>query len=89
VEVRSEQDFKEIRKHFDVWRKRFPMFKHDVSKIEAIIETHIQNHSIALVHYRQSRQRQYLERAEHEISEINRVILLAEKAQLMAILSMR
>jgi hypothetical protein len=63
------------------------MFKHDVTRIQNIVETHIQNHSIALVHYRQSKQKIYLERAEHEIAEINRVIALAEKAQLMAILS--
>jgi hypothetical protein len=87
VEVNSEKDFTELRRHFDVWRRRFPMFAHDVYKIENIVETHIQNYSIALVHYRQTKQKRYLERAEQEIQEINRIIALAEKAQLMAILS--
>lgn len=87
MEVSTEEDFKELRTHLNLWRKRFPMFTHDVTKIENIVETHIQNHSIALVHYRQTKQKIYLERAEHEIQEINRVVALAEKAQLMAILS--
>jgi len=73
----------------DSWRRQFPMFKHDVDKIENIIETHIQNYSIALVHYRQTKQRRFLERAQDEINEINRVILQAEKAQVMALLSQR
>ena len=87
MEVKTEDDFTELRTHFNLWRKQFPMFKHDVTRIQNIVETHIQNHSIALVHYRQTKQKQYLERAENEIAEINRVVALAEKAQLMAILS--
>jgi hypothetical protein len=65
------------------------MFKHDVKRIESIIETHIQNHSIALVNYRQTHNKTFLERAQKEIDEINRVVELAEKTQLMALLSQR
>lgn len=89
MKVTSETDFKNLREHIHSWRKRFPMFNHDVSKIENIVEAHIQNHSIALVHYRQTKQHQYLERANNELKEINRIVDLAEKAQLMALLSQR
>jgi len=89
VEIHSEDDFNKARSLMDSWRRQFPMFKHDVDKIENIIETHIQNYSIALVHYRQTKQRRFLERAQDEINEINRVILQAEKAQVMALLSQR
>jgi hypothetical protein len=89
MEVKTDKDFIELRKEFNVWRKRFPMFKHDVKRIESIIETHIQNHSIALVNYRQTHNKTFLERAQKEIDEINRVVELAEKTQLMALLSQR
>jgi hypothetical protein len=89
MEVKTDKDFVELRKEFNVWRKRFPMFKHDVKRIESIIETHIQNHSIALVNYRQTHNKTFLERAQKEIDEINRVVELAEKTQLMALLSQR
>lgn len=89
MEVKSEDDFADVRRLMDTWRKRFPMFKHDVNKIETILENHIQNYSIALVHYRQTKQRRFLERAQNEIHEMNRVILQAEKAQVLALLSQR
>jgi predicted nucleic acid-binding Zn-ribbon protein len=89
MEIKSDNDFKALREHISNWKKQFPMFKHDIARISNIVENHIQNHSIALVHYRQTKQSRYLERAEEEIKEINRVINLAEKAQLMALLSQR
>jgi hypothetical protein len=87
VEITSEQDFFELRKQILVWRKRFPMFRHDVNQIENIIETHIQNHSIALVFYRQTHKKKYLEDAEQEIAAINRVLIMVSKLELMAMLS--
>jgi hypothetical protein len=87
MKVESDKDFKELRNQFAAWRKRFPMFKHDVARIERIIETHIQNHSIALMHHRQTRQRRYLEQAQQEIDTINQVISTVEKIELMAMLS--
>jgi hypothetical protein len=63
------------------------MFRHDVNQIERIIEIHIQNHSIALVFYRQTHKKNYLEDAQKEIDSINRVVLLVEKLELMAMLS--
>ena len=87
MKVESDKDFKELRNQFSVWRRRFPMFKHDVKRIEHIIEKHIQNHSIALMHHRQTKQRRYLEQAQQELDEINRVISTVEKIELMAMLS--
>ena len=87
MKVESEKDFPEVRNQFDVWQRMFPMFRHDVDKIEDIIETHIQNYSIALVFYRQTKKEKFLEDAQKEIDEINRVIATIEKIQLMALLS--
>ncbi len=87
MQIESERDFPELRKQFNVWQRRFPMFKHDVHKIEHIIENHIQNYSIALVGYRQTHSKSYLERAQKEIDEINRVLSTVGKLELMAILS--
>jgi hypothetical protein len=86
MRIEGEKDFSLLRKHIQAWRSRFPMFTHDVNRIEQIIENHIQNFAIAGVHYRQTHQRQYLERAQAEIDEINRVIELVEKLELMALL---
>ena len=87
MQIESEKDFPELRRQFNVWQKRFPMFKHDVRKIEHIIENHIQKYSIALVQYRQTHSRSYLERAQTEIDEINRVLSTVGKLELMAMLS--
>ena len=85
--VESDRDFPEVRKQFNVWKKRFPMFTHDVHKIEHIIEQHIQNFAMAGVHYRQTKSKKYLEIAQHELDEINRVLATVGKLELMAILS--
>jgi hypothetical protein len=87
VNIESEKDFKQLRKQFSVWRKRFPMFAHDVKKIESIVEEHIKQHSIALVNYRQTHGKNYLEQAQREIDTINQVVLTVEKIQLMSMLS--
>ena len=87
MQIESEKDFPELRKQLAIWRKRFPMFRHDVNQIENIIEIHIQNHSIALVFYRQTKKINYLEDAQKEIDNINRVVYTVEKLELMAMLS--
>jgi hypothetical protein len=87
VKIESDKDYPELRKQFSIWRKRFPMFHHDVNRIENIIEVHIQNHSIALVFYRQSKKKKFLEDAQREIDSINRVLETVEKLELMAMLS--
>ena len=87
--VESEKDFPELRKQISNWRKKFPEFSYDVSRIEHIIEGHIQEYGIALVYYRQKRKIYYLEKAQEHIDEINRVIATIEKLELMALLSRR
>ena len=87
MQIESDKDFPELRKHFNVWRSRFPMFKHDVNQIEHIIEDHIQNFSIIMVQFRQTKSKSYLEKAQLEIDAINRVITTVEKIELMAMLA--
>ena len=89
MRVETENDFKELRKHLDSWRKKFPMFNHDVNQIEHIVEKHIQNYSIIMVQYRQTKSRACIEKAQHEIDEINRVLELVGKMELIALLSQR
>ncbi len=85
--VESDRDFPELRKQFNVWKKRFPMFRHDVNQIEHIVEQHIQNFAVAGVHYRQTKSKKYLEIAQQELDAINRVMATVEKIELMAMLS--
>jgi hypothetical protein len=89
MQVESDKDFPELRKRINDWRRRFPMFAHDVNQIEHIIEQRIQNFAIAGVHYRQTKSKKYLELAQQELDEINRVISTVEKLELMALLSQR
>ena len=86
MQVESEKDFVELRQQFNLWKKRFPMFVHDVTQIEKIIEQHIKNYSIALVKHRQTHSKTYLEQAQKEIDEINRVLSMVGKLELMALL---
>jgi hypothetical protein len=87
VQIESEKDFPELCKQFDVWRKRFPMFKHDVHQIEKIINLHIQQHSKIMVLYRQTHSKSHLERAQQEINAINSVLSTVEKIELLSLLS--
>jgi transposase len=85
--VETDKDFAQLRQQFNVWRKRHSMFTHDVNRIEHIMEDHIQKYSIALVYYRQTKKRSYLEQAQKEIDEINKLIGTVEKIELMSMLS--
>ena len=87
MQIESENDFNKLRQHIDAWHRKFPMFRHDVVKIENAVEEHIKQYSIAMVHYRQSHKRNHLEEANTHIAEINRIVGMAEKMELMAILS--
>jgi hypothetical protein len=87
MQVESEKDFIELRKQITVWKQRFPMFRHDVNQIEHIVEGHIQNYSKSLVLFRQTKSKKYLEQAQKEISEINRILSTVGKLELMALLS--
>ena len=87
MQIESDKDFTQLRNQFSVWRKRFPMFVHDVHQIEKIIDSHIQQHSKIMVMHRQTHNRSYLEKAQKEIDAINQVIGTVEKLELMAMLS--
>jgi hypothetical protein len=87
MKIETSQDFTELRKQFNVWRKRFPMFTHDVQRIEKIIDEHIQAHSKIMVLYRQTKNKSYIEKAQREIDAINRILETVEKLELMAMLS--
>jgi hypothetical protein len=87
MQIESDKDFQKLRNQFSEWRKRFPMFKHDVQQIEQMINTHIQSHSRLMVLHRQTHNRSYIEKAQLEIDAINQIILTVEKIELMAMLS--
>ena len=87
MQVESEKDFHELRQYVNRYYKRFPMFRHDIVTIENIIEDHIKHYSISMVKYRQSKSKIYLENAQKEIEEINRVLSTVGKLELMALLS--
>jgi hypothetical protein len=87
MKVETDKDFAELTQQFSAWRKRFPMFIHDVQRIEKIIDLHIQAHSKIMVIYRQSKNRSYLEKAQKEIDAINAVLATVEKMELMSLLS--
>ena len=87
MKIETDQNFAELQQQFTVWRKRFPMFTHDVQRIEKIIDEHIQTHSKIMVLYRQTRNKSHLEKAQKEIDAINRVLATVEKLELMAMLS--
>ena len=87
MKIESDKDFEQLRTQFIGWRKRFPMFTHDVQRIEKIINEHIQEHSKIMVLHRQTRSRSYLEKAQLEVDAINTIIDTVEKLELMAMLS--
>lgn len=87
MQIQTEDDFPKLRLQIKEWRKKFPMFHHNVNEIEHIIENHIQNYSICLVNYRQTKKKNFLEKAQKEIDSINRVIETVEKMELMALLA--
>ena len=87
MKIESEKDFEELQTQFSLWRKRFPMFTHDVQQVERIVNQHIQAHSRIMVMYRQTHSKNYIEKAQQEIDAINRVLATVEKIELMAMLS--
>jgi hypothetical protein len=87
MKVETDKDFAELRSQFSLWRKRFPMFTHDVQRIEKIIDEHIQAHSKIMVLHRQTKNRSYIEKAQQEIDAINKIIDTVEKMELIAMLS--
>jgi hypothetical protein len=87
MQIESEQDFPKLRTQFSEWQKRFPMFKHDVTSIERIVDEHIKSYSQIMIQHRQTHKKCYLEQAQLEITAINQIIATVEKIELMAMLS--
>ena len=87
VKIQTDQDFQTLPQQFADWRKRFPMFVHDVQRIEKIIDEHVQQHSKIMVMHRQTKNRSYLEKAQQEIDAINQVLGTVEKLELRSLLS--
>jgi hypothetical protein len=87
MKIESDKDFDQLRAQFTGWRRRFPMFTHDVQRIEKMINEHIQTHSKIMVLHRQTHSKSYLEKAQLEIDAINKIIDTVEKMELMAMLS--
>ncbi len=87
MKIESDKDFAELQTQFGLWRKRFPMFIHDVQQVERIVNQHIQAHSRIMVMHRQTHSKSYIEKAQQEIDAINRVLTTVEKIELMAMLS--
>ena len=87
MRIESDNDFVELQQQFSLWRKRFPMFTHDVQQVERIVNQHIQAHSRIMVLYRQTHSKSYIEKAQQEIDAINRVLATVEKIELMSLLS--
>jgi hypothetical protein len=87
VQIKSDNDFKQLQQQFTDWRKRFPMFAHDVKRIERMVNERIQEHIKHLVKHRQTHSKSYLEKAQKEIDTINQILSTVEKIELMAMLS--
>lgn len=87
MQIESEKDFDAVRNQISKWKTRFSMFRHDVDRIERIVESHITNYSIAMVFYRQTRKNKFLNDAQQEIHHINRVLSTVEKLEIMALLT--
>jgi hypothetical protein len=89
MQIETEQDFAKLDQQFLEWRRRFPMFVHDVKNIERAIKEHIQNHSRIMVDYRRTHNKSLLVRAQKEIDSINRILDTVAKLELMALLDQR
>lgn len=89
MEIQSHLDFPKLREQISKWKYRYTMFRKDVQEIESAIENHVQNYSRHQVSYKQSHKNYYIEQAQKEIDEINRIITLVEKLEVMAMLSKR
>jgi len=80
-------DFTDIREHIKSYKKQFPMFIKDIRKIESTIDNHIKLHGQYLVQFKQTHSYKYKEKAAAEIENINNLLKLIDKIELMAILS--
>lgn len=89
MEIQTHEDFPKLREQIAKWKSRYTMFRKDVREVESAIETHIQNYSKHQVSYKQTHKDYYIEQAQKEIDEINRILGVVEKLEIMAMLSKR
>jgi hypothetical protein len=89
MQIETEQDFVKLDQQFTEWRRRFPMFAHDVKNIKRAVNNHIQNHSRIMVDYRRTHNKSLLDAAQKEIDSINRILDTVAKLELMALLDQR
>ena len=85
--VKYEDDFPRLSRHIRNYKKRFPMFMHDIRKLESNIEQLKKEYSFYIIKHKQTKSEHYLTQANQKIEEINQVILLIDKIELIAILS--
>lgn len=89
LEIQSHEDFDKLRQQLDKWRKRFPMFSHDIRTIQNSIEVHMKNYMDCLIKYKQTKSDRYIELAEKEIDKINSLMKAISQQELIALLSKR
>ena len=87
IEINSHEDFNKLREQLIKWRKRFPMFAHDVRRIQSSIEIHMKNYMDHLIRYKQTKSERCIENAQMEIDKINALMNTISKVELMSILS--
>ena len=87
LEIESHNDFDKLRTQLDKWRKRHPMFSHDVRTIQNSIEHHMKAYMEHLIKYKQTKSNHCITKAQEEIDKINQLINSISKAELMALLS--
>jgi hypothetical protein len=88
-EITSHNDFNKLREQLDAWKRRFPMFSHDVRKIQSSIEVHMKNYMDHLIRYKQTKSNHCIEKAQAEIDKINQLMNTISKVELLALLSKR
>ena len=79
--------FAEVRSTIRKYKKKFPMFVHDVNRLENSIEHHIKQHGNYMVQYRQSKKESFAEKANIELDKIKNLIDEIEKIELIIHLS--
>jgi hypothetical protein len=89
IEINSHEDFNKLRTQLDKWRKRFPMFGHDIRTIQNSIEVHMKNYMEHLIRYKQTKSDHCISNAQSEIDKINALMNTISKVELMALLSKR
>jgi len=86
-DITSHEDFNRLRSQLDKWRKRFPMFSHDIRTIQNSIEQHMKAYMEHLIRYKQTKSEHCIANAQAEIDKINELMNTISKVELMAILS--